>query len=76
MNMEKPRTSSCSVDFQQFDGMDAGESPNCATDGASRAVASRRVTSIQNILEVLGFGSLNKKNLICAFASRNLKNPL
>jgi hypothetical protein len=32
--------SSCSANFQQFDGTDAGESPICATDGALRAVAS------------------------------------
>ena len=33
-------------------------------------------TDTQNILEVLGFGILNKKNIICAFCQSEFANPL
>ena len=36
-------------------------------DGAWRAVAFLHSTDTQNILEVLSFGILNKKNAICLF---------
>ena len=62
--------------FQQFDGRDAGESPNCATDGAWRAVAFLHITDTQIILEVLSLGILNKKEYhSCILSTVLFKNP-
>ena len=75
MTAQELSASSCSANFQQFGGTNAGESPICATDGALRAVASPFQYFHQNILEVLRFAAWNNEEyVLCNLPIPTLKS--